>query len=200
VSHIHQAGCASEARTNTLTAHEDADVLGFGVGRHFLELRHRGSAGLLEKNVGAAAVDDGLEQAGVVGGAPRDERQFRGAARWALHGVHRRVEIHRAVRVLEHAELRSGRRPRALPHEPRLHHVRQLPRGDVSVEQLLGVIPAHASSGNPAPDEHDVALSARSRRELPARAHRRNGAPERGRGSAQQCAGGRGCERHGVAR
>mmetsp|Transcript_41220 Transcript_41220/g.95100 ORF Transcript_41220/g.95100 Transcript_41220/m.95100 type:complete len:210 (-) Transcript_41220:16-645(-) len=138
-----------------VVAHVDRDPLVLSIGSHLLELAHRGGARLLEEDMGAPLRDHLLEKARIVSGAARDESKL--FARGLRHIVDRAEEVDALVLVLELGELLAGVAVRASTEKPRLNDVRQLGAGDVAVDHLLGVVPAHAAGGHTATDEHDVA-------------------------------------------
>jgi hypothetical protein len=59
---------------------------------------------------------------------------------------------------LEQQQQQLQGKKRTGTQEPRLHHVAELRRRALALEELLGVVPAHPALGGAAPHQHDLAL------------------------------------------
>mmetsp|Transcript_40663 Transcript_40663/g.91410 ORF Transcript_40663/g.91410 Transcript_40663/m.91410 type:complete len:421 (-) Transcript_40663:183-1445(-) len=135
-----------------VVAHEDGHALALGVGRHRLQLPHRRGPGLLEEHGGGPGVDHLLEQPGVVGGPARDERHLLPPRGGRLHRVDRRVELDSLGLPLldQQGEGRARGGVLAAAEEPGLDHVGKAARPALALHQLVRVVPAHATSWEPA--------------------------------------------------
>mmetsp|Transcript_22873 Transcript_22873/g.58274 ORF Transcript_22873/g.58274 Transcript_22873/m.58274 type:complete len:605 (+) Transcript_22873:409-2223(+) len=128
-----------------VVAHEDGDILGLGVGGHFLKLLNRGRTWFLEVDVRAPAVDNLAEQLRVVSGPPADHRKFRARRLGHLgdRAVKRDALGGRGGSPLRELFAHHGVLPGT--KEERLHDICEGGVLNSPLEKLQAMVPAHAT-------------------------------------------------------